>query len=163
MNWILTLKDHFSRLCYLMALPGKEAKFIAHELNKIFHLIGFPIVFQTDNERCLINALVVVTMLRDMNPLCKTICGRPRKPNDQGSVEVHNKLVKQTLENVRRTRKSEGKSDTWPNLLPTVTSIMNKSRNNRKTSYSSYDAVFHRSFDDDSNLRDEVYSKEDVE
>ena len=134
----------------------KKADYIAHDLNKIFHLIGFPIIFQTDNEKFLINARFVVKMLRDMNPMCKTKCGRPRKPNDQGSVEVHNKLVKQTLENVRRTRKSEGQSNTWPNLLPTVTSILNTSRNNRKTSYSAYEAVFHRSFDDDSRIRDEI-------
>ena len=95
-------------------------------------------------------------MLRDMNPLCQTKCSRSWQPNDQGSVEVNNKLVKQTLENVRITMKSEDQSNTWPNLLPRVTSILNTFRTNRKTSYSAYEAVFHRSFDDDSRIRDEV-------
>ena len=73
MNWILTLKDHFSRLCYLIALPNKKARVIANELNKIFNLIGFPIVFQTDNEKVLNNSREVNT-LRNLNPLFKTSC-----------------------------------------------------------------------------------------
>ena len=49
MRWIMTTKDHSTRLTHLTALPLKQAKFVAHELDQLMGLIGYPIIFHTDN------------------------------------------------------------------------------------------------------------------
>jgi hypothetical protein len=49
MRWIMVVKDHFTKLVYLRALPYKEAILVAHELSHIMGLLGFPLVFHTDN------------------------------------------------------------------------------------------------------------------
>lgn len=51
MRWIMTLKDHFSHLTYLVALPQKKTSYVAYELDRIFGLIGYPVVFHTDNGK----------------------------------------------------------------------------------------------------------------
>ena len=47
MRWIMTVKDHSTGLIYLVALPGKSAKYIAAELEKYFGFVGYPSIFHT--------------------------------------------------------------------------------------------------------------------
>ena len=49
MRWIMTVKDHSTRLTHLSALPLKQAKFVVHDLQSLFGLLGYPIIFHTDN------------------------------------------------------------------------------------------------------------------
>ncbi len=51
MHWILTLKDHAILLVYLCALPRKRVKLIAYKLQEIFGIIGYPMIFHTDNGK----------------------------------------------------------------------------------------------------------------
>jgi len=51
MHWILTLKDHATSLVYLCALPRKRANLIAYKLQEIFGIIGYPMIFHTDNGK----------------------------------------------------------------------------------------------------------------
>jgi hypothetical protein len=51
MRWILTLKDHATSLVYLCALPRKRANLIAYKLQKIFGIIGYRMIFHTDNGK----------------------------------------------------------------------------------------------------------------
>ncbi len=51
MRWILTLKDHATSLVYLCALPRKRANLIAYKLQEIFGIIGYPMIFHTDNGK----------------------------------------------------------------------------------------------------------------
>ena len=51
MKYMLVLNDHLSRLAYMKPLPRKEARRVAKELHHILALIGYPLVFQTDNEK----------------------------------------------------------------------------------------------------------------
>ncbi len=96
MRWILTLKDHATSLVYLCALPRKRANLIAYKLQEIFGIIGYPMIFHTDNEKEF-TAKVVLEFLRDLNPNILMVTGKPRRPSDQGSVENMNKFVKRTL------------------------------------------------------------------
>ncbi len=51
MHWILTLKDHATCLVYLCALPRKRANLIAYKLQEIFGIIGYPMIFHTDDGK----------------------------------------------------------------------------------------------------------------
>jgi hypothetical protein len=51
MRWILTLKDHATSLVYLCGLPRKRANLIAYKLQEIFGIIGYPMIFHTDNGK----------------------------------------------------------------------------------------------------------------
>jgi hypothetical protein len=86
MCWILTLKDHATSLMYLCALPRKRANLIAYRLQKIFGIIGYSMIFHTDNGKEF-TAKVVLEFLQDLNPNILAETGRPCRPSDQGSVE----------------------------------------------------------------------------
>jgi hypothetical protein len=51
MCWILTLKDHVTALVYLCALPRKRANLIAYKLQEISGIIGYPMIFHTNNKK----------------------------------------------------------------------------------------------------------------
>ncbi len=46
-RWIVTMKDHFTGLVYLCALPQKKATFVAAKLEKFFGFVGYPKIFHT--------------------------------------------------------------------------------------------------------------------
>ena len=47
MKYILYLRDHFTRLTYLRAIPQKSAAMVSSELNYIFGFIGYPVVYHS--------------------------------------------------------------------------------------------------------------------
>ena len=49
MRWILMVNDHSTGITYLAALPLKQRKFVAFELEKQFGFIGYPTIFHNDN------------------------------------------------------------------------------------------------------------------
>ena len=49
MRWLLVVKDHFSRFVWTIPIPRKEASIVAAELTRLFRVVGFPIILQTDN------------------------------------------------------------------------------------------------------------------
>ena len=51
MSWILTLKDNATSLVHLCMLPRKRANLIAYKLQEIFGIIGYPMIFHTDNGK----------------------------------------------------------------------------------------------------------------
>ena len=51
MHWVMTLKDQATGLTHICALPRKQANLIAHKLQEIFGLIGYPKIFHTDNGK----------------------------------------------------------------------------------------------------------------
>ncbi len=99
MNWILILKDHATSLVYLCLLTRKRANLIAYKLQEIFGIIGYPMIFHTDNGKEF-TAKVVLEFLRDLNPNILAVTGRPHCPSDQGSVENMNKFIKSLVGNV---------------------------------------------------------------
>ena len=145
-RWIIVLKDHFSGLTYITSIPRKRARYVAHELNKIFGLIGYPNVFHTDNGKEF-TAKIVIAMLREFNPNILTVTGRPRTPRDQGCVENMNKLVKKILFSMLSDSMREGKDTNWTYLLPRITAVVNSNKSRGKNSVTAYETVFGQPYD----------------
>ena len=87
-------------------------------------------------------ATVVVDLLKESNPNCYLVTGRPRTPRDQGSVENANKLVQQVLKSISSENRLRSKEVNWTKLLGQVMSVCNSHSGIRKNSVSSYEAVF---------------------
>ncbi len=71
MHWIMAVKDHATGFVFLLcSLPRKRADFIAYKLQEFFGVIGYPIIFHTDNGKefiakvilCLSQSLVVLAI-----------------------------------------------------------------------------------------------------
>jgi len=87
-------------------------------------------------------ATVVVDLMKESNPNCYLVTGRPRTPRDQGSVESANKLVQQVLKSISSENRLRSKEVNWTKLLGQVMSVCNSHSGIRKNSVSSYEAVF---------------------
>ena len=141
MCWIMTVKDHFTGLVYLAALPCKFAKFVVHELEKYFGFVGYPNIFHTDNGKKFI-AKKVVELLKKNNPSCYPIRVWPRTPRDQGSVESANKVVQRIMKCISSEHHQMGLEDNWMQFLGQVMGCCNSHSTHLKYSVSSYEAVF---------------------
>ena len=95
----------------------------------------------TDNGKEFI-ATVVVDLIKESNPNCYLVTGRPRTPRDQGSVENANKMVQQVLKSISSENRLRSKEVNWTKLLGQVMSVCNSHSGIRKNSVSSYEAVF---------------------
>lgn len=147
-KWIMTLKDHFSKMVYLRALPSKEPKFVARELSHICGLIGFPMVYQTDNGNE-VSSAEVVNILKRLHPGIITVTGRPRTPRDQGSVENANKVVKKTIALLEEEEKQAGNPNpSWVELLPRAMSAMNSVHGRQRDHCDPYSIVFGMEFNE---------------
>ncbi len=134
MHWILTLKDYATALVYLCALLRKRANLIAYKLQEIFGIIGYPMIFHTNNGKEFM-AKVVLELLWDLNPNILTVTGRPRRPSDQGSVENMNKFVKRTLGTVLAEYRLFGKHRNWTEVLGSIVSAINLQHGRGKMTY----------------------------
>jgi hypothetical protein len=142
MNWIMTTKDHFSTITHLCCLPRKRPKYVAHELSILFGLLGFPNIFQTDNGKEF-TAQEILTFLKELSPTITTVTGRPRKPNDQGSVENMNKLVKRTIQKLEEEDRQQGiKDPNWTRYMGRAMSSINSMEQRGKFRTTAYEAVF---------------------
>ncbi len=81
---------------------------IAYKLQEIFGIIGYPMIFHTDNGKEF-TAKVVLEFLWDLNPNFLTVTGRPCHPSDQSFAENMNKFVKRTLGTVLAEYRLVGK------------------------------------------------------
>ena len=126
MRWIMTIKDHSTSLIYLSSLPRKAAGFVAYKLEKLFGFVGYPNIFHTDNGKEFI-AKTVVELLKQNNPYCYPIRGRPRTPRDQGSVESANKTVQQIMKtkSLQSERRQLGLDNNWTEFLGQVMACCN--------------------------------------
>jgi hypothetical protein len=138
MHWVMTLKDHATGLC---ALPRKRPHLIAYKLQEIFGIIGYPKIFHTDNRKEF-TAKVVLKMLREMNPHIYAATGRPRCPQDQGSVESMNKLVKRILGTLLTERRLAGDKPNLTEVLGMVAATINSQHGRGKDDISSFEAVY---------------------
>ena len=83
-NWILQLKDHFSRMIWLFALPNKESSEVAKALKIFIAWCGQPLRFYSDNGTEFKGDVDV--FLQSRNPPINNIHGRPYHPQTQGNV-----------------------------------------------------------------------------
>jgi transposase InsO family protein len=140
MRWVLTIKDHVTRLMYLCALPRKRPDLIAYKLQEIFGLIGYPKIFHTDNGKEF-TAKSILKFLRHLNPNVLTVTGRPKRPRDQGSIENMNTFVKRVLAMVLSERSEAGENPNWTEVLGSVAATINSQHGRGKNDVSSYEAV----------------------
>ena len=57
-NWIIQLKDHFSKFCWARPLQKKEAREVYQVVREIFFMFGPPRILQSDNGREFVNDLI---------------------------------------------------------------------------------------------------------
>jgi hypothetical protein len=141
MRWILTLKDNATSLVHLCMLPRKRANLIVYKLQEIFGIIGYPMIFHTDNGKEF-TAKVVPEFLHVLNPNILMVTSRPRRPSDQGSVENMNKFVKRTLGTVLAEYRLVSKHRNWTEVLGSIASAINLQHGKEKYDVSAYEAVF---------------------
>jgi transposase InsO family protein len=144
MKWLLVMKDHLTRLCYLVPLPQKEAKLVAHELFHKFGLLGYPLVLQSDNGKEFTGS-AVIDMLYDLDPGITSVQGCPRTPRDQGSVERLNQTIKRIISKLVMKMKDKfpNKQHSWITVYPMAMSAMNSAKTSRKKfDNSPYESVF---------------------
>ena len=144
-RWIMTVKDHSTGLTYITSLPRKKAKYVAHELDHIFGLIGYPAIFHTDNGKEFV-AKEVLKILKELNPSIVTVTGRLRTPRDQGSVESMNKLIKKVLLSVESELRSKSIDPNWTNLLGRVMAVVNNQSGRGCYAETAFKAVFRQEY-----------------
>ena len=131
MRFLMVVKDHFTKFVWLRPIQRKEAKFVAAELRILFHEVGFPLIFHTDNGTVFINVLVYNLLIKT-DPDILLVSGASCTTRHQGSVKVCNRSIKTIIhkELVNANKASKLKSTKpvgWVSALPQVTSAMNDS------------------------------------
>jgi hypothetical protein len=114
---LMVLVDICTRFVFLVPLKDKTAKTIATELFKIFTIIGFPRILQSDNGKEFVNEAV-----KEMTKLMGTQhrLATPYHPRGNGVAENH---VKATMEIIRK--KIQGKKHTWDEHVPMTQLALN--------------------------------------
>ena len=74
MRWLLVVKDHFTGLTYLAAIPKKQVSFVAHELCVMFGLCGYPSILHTDN-RTEFTSIEIVATVKELNKQILMVTG----------------------------------------------------------------------------------------
>ena len=112
----------------------------------MFGAVGYPLVFQTDNGTEF-TAEVVLNLVREWNPCCKTVTGRRRTPRDQGSVERANASIKSVIAKLEQQERNRGNPDpNWVRLTPAAMSAINCSIVDGLGQQSAYSHVFGMEF-----------------
>ena len=101
MNYIVTIKDHFTGFVILDCIPRKTPELVASVLNKWFGSYGYPKILHTDNGKEF-TGKVIINAMRANAPSMLTVTGRPGTPRDQGSVENMHGHVKRALFNIEQ-------------------------------------------------------------
>jgi len=148
MRWIVTVKDHSTGFTHISAIPRKTARHVAHRLQELFGLIGYPAIFHTDNGKEF-TARSILQFLRRVNPNILTVTGRPRKPSDQGSVERMNRLVKRVIGSELAERRMAGENPNWTEVLGSVMAAINSQTGRCAYSSSSFQTIFGQQYDQD--------------
>ena len=86
-------------------------------------------------------------MLKELNPSTTTVTGRPRKPNDQGSIESSNKTVKRVLANCEEEDRQRGLLPNWTMMTGRIMSSLNSHVQKGKNATSAYENVFGMPYD----------------
>ena len=100
-NFLLMYQDHLTKFIVLRPLKRKTATEVTSILLDILCLIGLSHILQSDNGREFKN-INLTKMIRELWPGCKTVNGRSRHPQSQGSVESVNKTINKVLGGLMR-------------------------------------------------------------
>jgi hypothetical protein len=151
MKWIMTLKDHFTQLTYLVPLPRKKASYVAYELDRIFGLLGYPKIFHMDNGTEF-TAHEILLLLRKYNSSIITVTG-------QGSVGNMNKLVKRVIEQLENEDRLNGIEPNWTQMLGRCMQTINAKKGRGRHDISPYMAVFGQAYHPSINCEHNILRK----
>jgi transposase InsO family protein len=119
-QWVLEVKDHFSRHIWLFAIKNKSSLEVARCLKTWIAWCGHLKNFYSDNGKEFDGA--VGDLLCQLVPFIDVIKGRPYHPQSQGSVEKSNDVFKDRLAALRSERNLPRD---WVNLLPELQEVTN--------------------------------------
>jgi hypothetical protein len=136
----MTVKDHLTGFIYFTVLPRKRVKWVAYKLKEIFGVIGFPKIFHTDYGKGFTTKMVIKFLCK-MNPDILTVVGRPRCPQDQGSVENMNRFVKRNIGYLVSECWMLGDNPYWTEVLGAVSATINSQHRRGKDDVSTFEAV----------------------
>ena len=145
-QWLLVVKDHFTKLVYLRPLQTKSPIDVAYELNHIFCFMGYPMVFHTDNGNEFKGS--VLAAIKEMNPTAACVTGRARTPSDQGSVERANRTIKPIIDAFVIDKQrlvddpEEKKKIAWTSECSQAMMVMNKAASRAGNTPSPYELAF---------------------
>ena len=138
-NFLLVYQDHLTKFIVLRPLKRKTAAEVTSILLDIFCLIGPPHILQSDNGKEFKN-IDLAKMIRELWPGCKTVNGRPRHPQSQGSVERVNKEIKKVLGALMR----KNNDPCWVKYVPIAQHSINTCPHSTLENYSPYRVLFGR-------------------
>jgi hypothetical protein len=135
-NFGLVLVDLFTRFIVVRSLRSKSAADVASELYRIFCIVGFPRIMQSDNGSEFVNE--TVKAMKDLIGLDhRTIS--PYYPQSNGASEANVKLVKRLLK-----KRVAGDWSSWDLHLPIVQYALN-TRISRRHGSTPFTLMFARS------------------
>jgi transposase InsO family protein len=123
-NWVLQIKDHFSRMIWLFPLKDKSSTEVAAALRTFIAWCGRPRRFYSDNGGEFEGD--VDDFAQNLIPVIPVIHGRPYHPQSQGTVEISNKTFKLRLAALRQEKSLPRE---WVSLLPELQDVTNTTSN----------------------------------
>jgi hypothetical protein len=82
-RWLMAVKNHSTGFTALFLFPRKKPMFVAFELERYFGLVGYPLIFHTNNINEFTTRLII-DMIANINPAILMVTGHPCTPRDQG-------------------------------------------------------------------------------
>jgi hypothetical protein len=160
MKWLFVMKDHFSRLVYAVPLPSKSPQHVARELRHIFSVLGYPLIWHTDNGKEFGQA--VLDAVKEYNPLAYTLTGACRTPRHQGSVENANggiksiigsmisdkKLILRDRPHLSKAQRKRLEDVSWVTEYPNAVQSLNSAIRSGKNEVEPYSLVFGMRYED---------------
>ena len=124
MKWINCCRDHYTGLTVVRAIPRKRPKYVAHVLEELWSIIGYPKIYHSDNGNEF-TSKEIISLVKSLNPNILTVTGRPRRPSDQGAVERVNAVVERKIQALTDEMRYAGiKNPNWVTLLPKVRCVI---------------------------------------
>jgi hypothetical protein len=160
MKWLFVMKDHFSRLVYAVPLPSKSPQHVARELRHIFSVLGYPLIWHTDNGKEFGQA--VIDAVKEYNPLAYTLTGACRTPRHQGSVENANggiksiigsmiadkKMILRDRPHLSKAQQRRLEDVSWVTEYPNAVQSLNSAIRSGKNEVEPYSLVFGMRYED---------------
>ena len=135
-QWILHIKDHFSKFSSLYALKRKTAQEVYDKMSEWIGIVGAPRIIQCDNGNEFKGVLLLLLQIHSI----QLINSRPRHPQSQGLVEQANGVMKLKLRNWMQ----HNKSSKWKNALPDVALAINRQAHSSLGGRMPYEIFFGR-------------------
>jgi len=109
-NFVLVIVDICTRFCFLKPLKTKESAAVSRKLWKLFCLVGFPRILQSDNGREFVNQIMThMVQSFQMDHRCIT----PYHPRANGTSERFVRIIKESI-----MKQLKGATTQWLKLIP---------------------------------------------